>query len=83
MRYYGKDGAQCQAPNSQESGALRRCRKKARAVLFGRGSPNSVIWLGLLAIVFSLGIYLVGVNNLTDGTCPALRDTGAAIMIRR
>lgn len=84
MRYYGKEGAQCQFTlDGQSRGPMGRCRNAARAVLFGRVPKGVVIWLGLGLLVLSVTLGLWGLSALTNDSDRYTRDQGSAVMIRR
>lgn len=83
MRYYGKEGAQCQLPLEAECHGMERCRNAARAVLFGRVPRGVVLWLGVGLLVTALTMGFMGLSSLTDGSRHYVRDQGSAILIRR
>ena len=83
MRYFGKDGAQCQLPALAADGSAEKCRRLARAVLFGRVPRAAVVWLGLGVAALGLFMWLWSVACVADGGRAGLRDAAAAISIRR
>ncbi len=84
MRYYGKEGNQCQLSISEESGGtLYSCKKAAHAVLFGRVPKGLVVWLGLGLVVLSATLGLWGLSELSSENERLTRDHGSAVMIRR
>ncbi len=83
MRYFGKDGAQCQLPELAEAGSAEKCRRLARAVLFGRVPRAAVVWLGLGVVALALFAWLWSVASVSDGGRSPLRDPAAAVSIRR
>lgn len=84
MRYYGKEGNQCQLSMCEDSGgALYSCKKAAHAVLFGRVPKGVVIWLGLGLMLLSVTLGLWGLSALTNDSDRYTRDHGSAVMIRR
>lgn len=83
MRYFGKDGAQCQLPELEAAGSADKCRRLARAVLFGRVPRTAVVWLGLGVAVMALFMWFWSVVCVSDGGRSVCRDAAAAISIRR
>jgi len=83
MRYFGKDGAQCQLPELAAAGSADKCRRLARAVLFGRVPRTAVVWLGLGVAALALFMWFWSVVCVTDGCRTSLRDPAAAVSIRR
>lgn len=83
MRYYGKDGLQCQQPIEPKCKGLERCRDAARAVLFGRVPRGVVLWLGVGLVATALTMGLWGLSSLSDGNYSFVRDQGSAILIHR
>lgn len=86
MRYYGREGVQCQLSLQEQErpGAVYQCKKAAHAVLFGRVPRGLILWLGLGLMVASLTLGLWGLSSLTSEKGPhVVRDQGSAVMIRR
>lgn len=83
MRYFGKDGAQCQLPELEAGGSAEKCRRLARAVLFGRVPRVAVVWLGLGVLALALFVWFWSVVCVADGCRLPLRDPAAAVSIRR
>jgi hypothetical protein len=83
MRYYGKEGPQCEPPQEENCCGMDRCRLAARAVLFGRVPRGVVLWLGLGLVGVTLILTLWSVSSVGSGGQPHLRDVGTAITIQR
>ena len=83
MRYFGKEGPQCQLPELDADGSTQKCRQVARAVLFGRVPRQAVVWLGLGVVAVALFMWLWSVACVSDGSRSTMRDAAAAISIRR
>lgn len=82
MRYFGKDGGQCALPDLEASNPALKCRRLARAVLFGRIPRSAVVWLGLGVVGIALGLWLWSVTCVTEGS-RVCKDSAAAFSIRR
>ncbi|MFH1060270.1 MAG: hypothetical protein V1797_16530 [Pseudomonadota bacterium] len=83
MRYFGKDGGQCALPDLDAPNPVVKCRKLARAVLFGRIPRSAVVWLGMGVLGLSLVLWLWSVACVSDGGRGICRDVSAALSIRR
>lgn len=83
MRYYGKCGAQTRRPEVQCENVVHDLRMRARAVLFGRVSNNLVMWLGLVLMVVTLMLGVLGLSNLSSGHNGTMQDAQSHMMIRR
>lgn len=62
---------------------MERCRKAARAVLFGRVPRGVVMWLGLGIMVVALTLGFWGLSELHSRNSSFVRDQGSALFIRR
>lgn len=84
MRYFGKDGPQCQPPELSAESTGQFCRQLGRAVLFGRVPRACCLWLGLGLLMAMLGLGLWSVTSLQqDSGRTACRDALSAVAIRR
>ncbi|MCA1905304.1 MAG: hypothetical protein LDL11_01785 [Desulfarculus sp.] len=83
MRYFGKDGPQCQLPELEPAGSVGKCRRLVRAVLFGRVPRGAVLWLGLGVVVMALFMWFWSVACVSESGRSVCRDAAAAISIRR
>jgi hypothetical protein len=82
MRYFGKEGPQCDAPWVECADGVHKYRMFARRVLFGRVPRAAVRWLGLGLLLATL---LLGVCSLTalKGSSRFVSDQGSAVLIHR
>lgn len=83
MRYFGRNGGQCALPDLDAPTPALKCRKLARAVLFGRIPRSAVVWLGMAVVGITLGLWLWSVTCVSDGGRSICKDTAAALSIRR
>ncbi len=84
MRYFGKDGTQCQLPSLDAPTSVGKCRKLGRAFLFGRVPRHAVLWLGLGMAGMLLGLWLWSLTRVqVDAANPVVRDAASAVSIRR
>ena len=84
MRYFGKDGAQCQLPELDAPTRAAQCRKLGRAFMFGRVPKGAVLWMGLGVVGVVLGLWLWTFTSLpADASRTVVRDAAAAVSIRR
>lgn len=83
MRYYGKQGAQTRRPEVHCENMVHDLRMRARAVLFGRVSNNIVMWLGLVLMVFTIMLGVLGLSNLATNRDHFMQDAQSHMMIRR
>ncbi len=83
MRYYGKYGAQTKRPEIHCDNMVNDLRLRARAVLFGRVSNNLVMWLGLVLMVFTIALCLLGLSNLSSDNNRFAHGTNSQVIIRR
>ncbi|RJX35592.1 MAG: hypothetical protein C4525_02770 [Desulfarculus sp.] len=84
MRYYGREGAQCELSLEHQPGAVYQCKKAAHALLFGRVPRGIVTWLGLGLMLTALVLGLWGLSTLKGDKHPSMvRDQGSALIIRR
>jgi len=83
MRYFGKQGPQCDPVVPQGRGRIARCRGLLRCLLFGRVPRQAVLLLGsviLLLIVLAGVCSLSSVSSSSNHLC---RDFSAAVMTHR
>lgn len=83
MRYFGKDGPQCQIQIDLDSNKTAKCRQVARGVLFGRVPKAAVIGLGLAVIAILATVSIFSVCNVSNAGSRFCRDQSAAVMTRR
>ncbi|MEW5911895.1 MAG: hypothetical protein AB1814_05020 [Thermodesulfobacteriota bacterium] len=84
MRYYGKEGVQCQLSLDDQPGAVYQCKKAAHALLFGRVPRGIVAWLGLGLMLLAVFLGVWGLASLKgEKQPPMVRDQGSALIIRR
>jgi hypothetical protein len=83
MRYFGKEGPQCQFPSLEAPTRAGQCRKLGRAVLHGRAPRSSVLLLGLAVTALALSLWLWSLVCVSEGGRSPLRDAAAAVAIRR
>lgn len=83
MRYFGKDGAQCEPTNLEAPTRLEHYRKLGRAVSHGRVPRLSVIIMGLAVLFFGLSLWFYSLERVTESGQSPLRDAAAAVSIRR
>lgn len=83
MRYFGRDGAQCQLPNLEAPTTVGQYRKLGRAVIHGRVPRKSVILMGVAVVIFALSLWLYSFERVSEGGHNSLRDAAAAVSIRR
>ncbi len=83
MRYFGKDGAQCQLPSLEAPTRVDQCRKLGRAVLHGRVPRTSVLLMGAGVALLGLVLWVWSCACISDGGQSSLRDAAAAVAIRR
>lgn len=82
MRYFGKDGPQCQPTEYTPDGDCTRTRHLGRAVLFGRVPRTVCLWLGLGLAAAAVGAGLAALTRVGDSE-RAVRDPASAMTIRR
>lgn len=82
MRYFGKDGAQCQPAPMPSADASGRYRHYGRAVLFGRVPRSLLIWLGIGILAAALGAGVASLVSLGESS-RGVRDASSAVSIRR
>ena len=83
MRYFGKDGPQCEFVCRQGVGRAQRARLMARSLLFGRVPRRMVMWLGLGVMVFSLTLGILCLGSMQTGPENLHRDMSPTLLIRR
>lgn len=83
MRYFGKDGAQCQLPSLDAPTGVGQCRKLGTAILHGRVPLSSVLLMGAGVAVIGLLLWVWSFVALQEGNHSPVRDHGAAVSIRR
>ncbi|MBI4799580.1 MAG: hypothetical protein HY794_12825 [Desulfarculus sp.] len=83
MRYFGRDGAQCELPNLEAPTRVEHYRKLGRAVIHGRVPRTSVILMGVAVVVFALSLWLYSFERVSDGGPGHVRDAASAFSIRR
>ena len=83
MRYFGKDGPQCDFVCQEGLSRARRARLMARSLLFGRVPRRMVMWLGLGMMVFSLTLGILCLGSMQTTPDNIHRDLSPSLLIRR
>lgn len=82
MRYFGKEGRQCDAPWVECADGVHKYRLFARRVLFGRVPRGTVRWLGLGLLLITLFLGVCSLSSL-KGSSRFVSDQGSAVLINR
>lgn len=83
MRYFGKDGPQCQFVCAESVSRPRKVRLLCRSVLYGRVPRRMVMWLGMGMLAFSLTLGVLCLGALTPEVDDFHRDMNSSLLIKR
>jgi hypothetical protein len=82
VRYFGKDGPQCQPTEFNSGSECSRTQHLGRALRHGRVPRIFCLWLGVALASAAVGAGLASLTSLGDSE-RAVRDPGSAMVIRR
>lgn len=83
MRYFGKQGPQCEPVIPEGPGRLGKCRSLLRCLLFGRVPKQVVLLLGSLILLLILLAAICSLGSVSSSSGHFCRDFSAAVMTHR